>query len=431
MLEGIGLSIFGLLPGILGREPARLEAVPLISWQEAAIFSLPKPDPLVKAIVEQYLQDLSGRGVTRDSQGVWIQSEWTSLAQHQGTVPMSAASLTKIATTLAAIAKWDVGYQFETQIYTDGNISEGILQGDLIIQGSGDPFFVWEEAIALGNALNELGIRQVAGNLVVTQDFFMNYKSDPAQAGQVLRYGLDSRLWTPIVERQYRTMLAGTPRPEVEIAGTAVVKRLPPTAQLLLRHQSLPLAQILKQMNIYSNNKMAEILAQSLGGARAVAQIAALAAEVPQAEIQLINGSGLGVDNRISPRAASKMLVAIARRLESEPVSLADLFPVAGRDRLGTIADRNLPNGTAIKTGTLNQVSALAGAVPTPDGPVWFAIINGGWDILEFRAAQDRLLQSLAAYLKVDSPSVYTDGESGFIGDPQRNLRVESSKVEG
>ena len=425
MLEGIGSSIVGLLVEILGREPVQLASVPLISWQEASIFSLPtEPDPLVEAMVEQYLQSLSERGFVRDSQGVWIGSDWTALAQYQGTVPISAASLTKIATTLAAIAKWDVEHQFETQIYADGEINAGVLQGDLVIQGDGDPFFVWEEAIAVGNALNELGIRQVAGNLVVSGDFFMNYRSDSAEAGQLLRYGLDSRLWTPVIANQYRTMPAGTPRPQVAIAGSVVeTNSLPTTARLLLRHHSLPLAQILKQMNIYSNNKMAEMLAQAVGGATAVARIAAITAEVPPAEIQLINGSGLGVDNRISPRAASKMLVAIARRLESEPIGVADLFPVAGRDDSGTIADRNLPNGTAIKTGTLNQVSALAGAIPTSDGPIWFAIINSGSDILELRAAQDRLLQNLSQYLKVAPFS--TQGDNGFLGDPQRNLKVE------
>ena len=67
---------------------------------------------------------------------------------------------------------------------------------------------------------------------------------------------------------------------------------------------------------------------------------------------------------------------------------------MAGRDRLGTMLDRELPVGTAVKTGTLNQVSALAGMIPTTDGPIWFSIINGSGDILEFRAAQDWLLQS-------------------------------------
>jgi len=60
----------------------------------------------------------------------------------------------------------------------------------------------------------------------------------------------------------------GTPRPRVVISGSVQVATLPvPKQILLLRHQSLPLAQIIKEMNIYSNNEMAEMLAQSLGSA--------------------------------------------------------------------------------------------------------------------------------------------------------------------
>jgi len=51
----------------------------------------------------------------------------------------------------------------------------------------------------------------------------------------------------------------------VVISGSVQVATPVPKQILLLRHQSLPLAQIIKEMNIYSNNEMAEMLAQSLG----------------------------------------------------------------------------------------------------------------------------------------------------------------------
>ena len=430
MLEGIGSSIVGLLIGILGREPVKLATVPLLSWQEAEIFVLPTgPDPTVEAIVEQYLQNLSNRGIASNYQRVWIQSDWAMLAQHQGTVPASAASLTKIATTLAAIKKWGVEHRFKTTFYSLGEIKDGVLQGDLIVSGGDDPFFVWEEAISVGNALNDLGIRQVTGNLLVTGKFNMNYKADSALAGRLLRQGFDPRLWSPAVYQQYSTLPSDTPRPRVSISGTvAVSDRVPDEAQLLLRHQSLTLAEILKQMNIYSNNEIAEMLAQSVGGPTAVAQLAALAAHVPPAEIQLVNGSGLGVDNRISPRAVCQMLIAIERHLKSESMTVTDLFPVAGRDRLGTMLNRDLPPGTAVKTGTLNQVSALAGMIPTTDGPIWFSIINGSGDILEFRAAQDQILQSLSNYWDLAPTStIAAETSRSFLGDPRRIQAVHET----
>ncbi|MGK7878355.1 MAG: D-alanyl-D-alanine carboxypeptidase [Xenococcaceae cyanobacterium] len=429
MLEVIGSSLVGLLMEMLGREPVKLETIPLLLWEEAEIFVLPtEPEPAVEAILEQYIKDLSAKGVVGNKQGVWIQSDWTELATHQGTVPVSAASLTKIATTLAVLEKWGAHYQFETRIYATGTVKDGVLEGDLIINGSGDPLFVWEEAIALGNSLNELGIRRVTGNLVIAGDFYMNYKSNPRVAGGLLRQGLNARLWSPEVITQYRTLPQGTPRPTVAIAGTVQVKEsLPDTSRLLLRHQSMTLAQILKQMNIYSNNAIAQMLAQSVGGAKFVSQIAAKAANVPPEEIQLINGSGLGVDNRISPRAACGMLIAIERKLQSEPLRVVDLFPVAGRDQLGTMNGRNIPSGTAVKTGTLRQVSALAGIIPTSErGPVWFAIINHGNNIEFFRAAQDQLLQRLSQHWQLTPVStIAITVNSEHLGDPSRNLPVE------
>ncbi|MBC6418455.1 MAG: D-alanyl-D-alanine carboxypeptidase, partial [Prochloron sp. SP5CPC1] len=268
------------------------------------------------------------------------------------------------------------------------------------IAGSGDPFFVWKDAIVLGNTLNELGIRKVTGNLLIVGNFAMNFKSDPAVAGELLKLGLNSRLWTVAVRNQYETLPQGTPKPEVAIAGAVKVQeQFSPDAKLLLRHQSMTLTEILKQMNIYSNNKMAEMLAQTVGGGKVVAQIAAKAAKVPPEEIQLINGSGLGLDNRISPRAACAMLMAIQRLLQSTDVGVTDLFPVAGRDTHGTMENRQIPEGTAVKTGTLNQVSALAGVIPTEErGLVWFAIVNSGSQIPTFRQEQDRLLQRLAQH---------------------------------
>lgn len=163
----------------------------------------------------------------------------------------------------------------------------------------------------------------------------------------------------------------------------------------LVRHHSLHLAQLLRQMNIYSNNAMAETLAASVGGAQVVAQRAAIAAAVPPAEIQLINGSGLGTENRISPRAACGMFQAIERYLQPYQLTVADLFPVAGRDR-GTLAARKVPVATVVKTGTLWNVSALAGVMPTRDrGSICFSIINRGNDVATFRTQQDLLLQQL------------------------------------
>ncbi|MFB2939141.1 D-alanyl-D-alanine carboxypeptidase [Aerosakkonemataceae cyanobacterium BLCC-F154] len=358
------------------------------------------PEPQTASIVEEYLQEL-GKQNPIAQQGIWMQSGPVVLANNQGSIPLPAASLTKIATSLAALSTWDHSHQFETLVSATGPIKNGVLEGDLIITGNGDPLFIWQEGIALANSLNRLGVKKVAGKLVIRGRFAMNGNRDALRSGQMLMQTFNSRTWSRPMIFRYSRMAPGTPKPQLQIVGGVKLENplMGPQqtkANLLLRHRSLTLTQLLKQMNIFSSNDMAEIIADSLGGAQVVRKLAANAAGVPLGEIQLINGSGLGVDNRISARATCGMLMALQRKLQPLGLTIGDFFPVSGRDRNGTMSRRQLPQATVIKTGTLRNVSALAGVMPTRDrGLVWFAIINRGNDVMGLRTKQDHLLQSL------------------------------------
>lgn len=432
MLQPLSFALFNFIGHVLQPEPPAVEIVPFrpLTWQNSLVFEVKyQQDPEVQNMVSQYVASLVGQGKPA-SQGVWIQSEWLELGNHQGTTPLSAASLTKVATTLAALDQWSLEHQFETRLYTTGAVSNGVLSGDLIIEGGGNPLFVWEEAIALGNAINQAGIREVRGNLIVVGNFSMNYAVDTAVSAQTLRMGMDQRLWNGEVSNQYQQMQGKPPKPQVAIAGsTQKQAALPDGATPFLTHKSLILSDILKLMNIYSNNAVAETLAQNLGGGPAIAKTIAQRVSVPPAEIQLINGSGLGVDNRISPRAAVALFQAIDQALEGQTLAISDLFPVAGRDKRGTMQDRNMPKGIVAKTGTLNQVSALAGMIPTSEqGDVWFALINNGtWDVSGYRQQQDQLLQRLAKHWQLTPlSSMLIDISKDYFGNPDR-IQVISS----
>ena len=415
---------FNLLP----QPKPNLKPLEFLPWHDTAIFDLPDPkqDLVTEKIVRAYLKDLSTRGINSDRlqlQGIWIQSGWDILASNQGKTPLPAASLTKIATTLAAIATWGTQHQFATNIYITGEIVNGTVTGDLIVEGNGDPLFVWEEAIALGHAINQLGIKSVRGNLLVTDRFYMNFQSQSVSAAELLKQGLDRKLWRSPITRQYLQMPVGTPQPKVAIAKQVrSILEVPPTAKLLIIHQSLPLAEILRQMNIYSNNKMAQMLTDLMGGATEVARVSADIAGFPKDEISLINGSGLGEENRISPRAVCQMLIAIDRLLKDNSIEAGDLFPTAGRDLVGTIKDRGLPPGTAVKTGTLDNVSALAGVIPTEVGNVYFSIINYGRQYRYFRQQQDWLLNELVQRWQLVRDNPDLSDRNYFLGDPKRNL---------
>ncbi|NER39771.1 MAG: D-alanyl-D-alanine carboxypeptidase [Oscillatoria sp. SIO1A7] len=360
------------------------------------------PDPIANTAIEEYLERLRAKGLLLDVQGVWVQTRLHLLASNEGNTALPAASITKVATSLAALSEWERDRQFDTLVGATGNIANGVLDGNLNIQGGGDPLFVWEEAIALGNALNKLGIRRVTGNLAIAGNFWMNFKDNSQLSGELLKLALDSETWPPEAAAAHAKMPPGTPKPSVAIAGSVVLSALSaPNQKLLIRHRSLPLIELLKRMNIYSNNFMAETLADGLGGAKAVQRLAAKEAGVSPEEIQLVNGSGLSRQNRISARAACGMFIAIQRYLQFEvppterAYNIADLFPISGLDA-GTLEERNVPKGATVKTGSLWDVSALAGFLPTRDrGLVCFAIINRG-DYLEgFRAEQDKLLHQL------------------------------------
>lgn len=429
MVKILGATVLALLSWGGSGEPLVGQEV---AWQEAKVFAVPtQADPTIDKIIDNYLDRLESLGYDRQRQGIWLQSEWAYLGYNRAETAFPAASLTKIATSVAALATWPPDHRFTTRFYADGPITGGVLQGNLLVEGDYDPLFVWEEAIAVGNALNQAGIREVTGNLVVVGNLAMNFEADPAVAGALFKQAVDESQWSAIVNQAFGDLPPDTPRPQVKIAGTIQTQAvLPPNLEPLLEHQSLPLAALLKQMNIYSNNDMAEMLAQAMGGAAIVAQTTSRLGQIPAAEIQLQNGSGLGVDNRLSPKAVTKMYQVLAGQLQPHGLGIDDIFPVMGRDRQGTLEWRSMPQGLTVKTGTLNTVSALAGIIPTQErGTVWFAVINNGSNFDRLRAEQDRLLQQIAEHWQI-LPENLNPGpmDKVLLGDPARNLTPKPSE---
>ncbi|MBW4481171.1 MAG: D-alanyl-D-alanine carboxypeptidase [Tildeniella torsiva UHER 1998/13D] len=410
-----------------GLNPAALQ----IEWQSPWIAELAR-DPVVEAIVADYVAGLQRQGWSVPDQGVWIQVGQSAIAEHQGNVLLPAASLTKLATTLAALKTWPLDHSFETRVGIRGTLQpDGVLDGDLVIQGSGDPLFVWEEGIVLANRLQELGIQRVTGEILVSGSFTMNFEEEQADSLADLQQAMSATTWSWEAQQAYANLPPGTPQPSLQVVGTprwvAAAELEASDIEWVVQHQSLPLVALLKAMNIYSNNVMAEMVAELVGGPGPVMTKATAAAELPTGELSLVNGSGLGVENQMSARAAVAMMVAIQQELSAQGFSVADVLPVSGED-VGTLVDRRIPATATVKTGSLAEVSALAGMVPTAEkGPVLFAIINKGWDIPGLRVQQDQLLQAIQAHWGVaEAPAemrtkvVMQTGPFRY-GDPSRN----------
>ena len=445
---GVGIVsslLAGFLGGLLGggwepAKPLNLSAVDIRPrWESAWVRSTIANDPAAKSIVANYLSGLSAAGYSSEAQGIWVSAGDYPVAENRGDTPVPAASLTKVATTLAALATWEPTHQFETWVGWRGQVENGVVLGDLVVVGGDDPLFVWEEAITLGKALQQQGIRRVKGDLIIVGAFNMNFEPDRTISGTWLKQALNADEWDYEVENAYQNLsqtLAGdSSKPTINITGNV---RLEPINQKesvsgwLLRHDSLPMVAVLKAMNIYSNNPMAEQMASAVGGASAVANKVETTAKIPSGEVKLVNGSGLGEENQISPRAIVLMLQAIQTKLLAKGFTLSDIFPVAGADG-GTVRDRELPEHAVVKTGSLAVVSSLAGAFPTESkGIVWFSIMNYGAGLDGLRSRQDQLLAALeqqwgkAQTLPSELRSTVVIGQDPYrFGDPLRNHPVK------
>lgn len=82
------------------------------------------------------------------------------------------ASVTKLFIAASALSKWGSRHTFSTQVYARGEIREGILQGDLVFYGLGDPEFTNEKIWSLINNLQQIGLKKVNGNLIVNTSYF-------------------------------------------------------------------------------------------------------------------------------------------------------------------------------------------------------------------------------------------------------------------
>jgi serine-type D-Ala-D-Ala carboxypeptidase/endopeptidase (penicillin-binding protein 4) len=420
-LLGLWLAKAGILKPPSGKDLSQDQAFPT--------FVLQPTDRDRDRIVHTYLGQLTQQGFDASQQGIWIQSDRDLLVDHRGKNRQTPASLTKIATTLYLLKALGPRHVFRTKIFANGPVQDGVLRGDLIVQGEGDPLLVTPEAIALGNRLNQLGLRRVRGNLILQGAIAVNFSQDLPTAGNELRRIWNAPDWAADIRQTYAAMPKGTPKPSLILAGEVVAGEpiMRPPGSLLLSHVSLPLVEVLKYMNVFSNNYIAEWLPKLIGGASGLLPTALQTGRVVPQEVVLTDSSGLGQDNKLSPRAVVGLLQAIQAELIPHSLALSDVFPVAGRDR-GTVEKRTLPKAMAIKTGTLWNTSGLAGMIPTQRyGPVWFAIMNRGDDYTNgFRNAQDILLQKLAKQWEVPEGAIANLSPKSPPQEPAPSLQAST-----
>ncbi|WP_285396716.1 D-alanyl-D-alanine carboxypeptidase/D-alanyl-D-alanine-endopeptidase [Lysinibacillus sp. fls2-241-R2A-57] len=82
------------------------------------------------------------------------------------------ASSHKILVSAAALDLLGPDYRFETKVYVDGPIEDGVLQGNIYLQGGGDPTLLPIHLESLANGLKKMGISKVTGSLIADDTWF-------------------------------------------------------------------------------------------------------------------------------------------------------------------------------------------------------------------------------------------------------------------
>ena len=93
---------------------------------------------------------------------------------------MNPASTMKLLTTYAGLELLGPSYTWKTEAYLDGKLEKGVLQGNLVLKGYGDPKFNIEQFWLWLSELRARGLREIQGDLVLDRSFFNVLEKDPA-----------------------------------------------------------------------------------------------------------------------------------------------------------------------------------------------------------------------------------------------------------
>jgi D-alanyl-D-alanine carboxypeptidase/D-alanyl-D-alanine-endopeptidase (penicillin-binding protein 4) len=154
----------------------------LLAWAAAGARAQGLPPEVESALAEQ--------GLPRDAVVMLVAPAegGPPRVAHRVDVPVNPASIAKLATTFAALDLLGPTFTWTTPVYFDGPVRQGVLQGNLVIRGQGDPKLVIERLWLLLRRVRALGVHTIAGDIVLDRSAFALPPHDPAAFdGQPLR----------------------------------------------------------------------------------------------------------------------------------------------------------------------------------------------------------------------------------------------------
>ena len=334
-------------------------------------------------------------------------------------LPLAPASNEKLTVTFAALRELGVTYRFRTEVFASGHQDGTTWHGDLFLKGFGDPTLTSLQVEQLAAQIAEQGITNVTGRVLGDESWFDARRTAPGwkpgffinECPPLSALVVDRAFYDRHVALQPALAAAGLLRKLLRkhgvTSGAAGLGRAPGGALALAQVESDPLPVVLQQMDRDSDNFTAELIAKELGaevgaGGTTAAGVAIVrrdlaAAGVPLAGVRIVDGSGLSLDDRLTARALSVLLVT-SWDDEGLHQPLWAALPVAGVN--GTLEHRmqRRPARGAVraKTGTTNEASALSGYVGKRFA---FAVLQNGLPVAASSAerAQDRFASALAS----------------------------------
>jgi serine-type D-Ala-D-Ala carboxypeptidase/endopeptidase (penicillin-binding protein 4) len=352
-----------------------------------------------------------------------------TLASVRADAPRIPASVEKLYTTSTALLRFGPEATLQTRVTGVGTLDDaGTWHGDLYLRGGGDPTFGSADfdrlAYGLGATVStlaarvrEAGVVRVTGRVRGDESWLDGLRGGPATG-----YALDLDIGGPLggllfnrglahedgsaLQRQPAKFAAQQltlelRRAGVRVARGAAVGTAPEPAAEIAVVDSPTMATLARLTLVPSDNLFAEMLLKNLGARFGAAGSTTAGVSVVTRTLarfgvrpRIADGSGLSRVDHTSPR----QVVTLLRALRAN-VSLRAALPVAGRS--GTLAERmrrtSAQDRCQAKTGTLSNVSALAGYCRTPNGHLLaFAFIENLVYTPTAKAAEDRLTIALA-----------------------------------
>jgi D-alanyl-D-alanine carboxypeptidase len=327
------------------------------------------------------------------------------------------ASVSKVVTSYWAIRELGPRYRFSTQIHITP-VSKDVF--DVHIQGAKDPFWGRQLTHLAFEELNRIGVREIRKlsfdenfsiRWRVLSDFEETVDPSPNEIRDSLITHI-SKLSTEYPATWKEATGAGIPlatrviltAQEVSFVPSIDFKPSVETHTYVLK--SSPLYRYLKEMNMVSNNHVADKIYDYLGGTTTFKNFFFKDMGFDGSDLQFINGSGNSVVirddgnghqvkeyNKASCDTLVKILIRFRQVLtKSYNLDLKDVMAVAKTDD-STLMPRyaSIPNSMIAKTGTVDPAVTLAGVISTEHGDVYFGVLYGTDGSADWNTARDRI----------------------------------------